>query len=116
MATLPPALIQSLKDITVLWQSDKMSGVGVNGITTDLQFESFPGVHMGHVSVYYNGSMIVLSGFKGYKVIIKFTSFIVILYSCPRFSYLHRPNTTHYSSFGNIPKIRLTSKKSMPVV
>lgn len=65
---MPSALLQSLKNITAQLQSDKMIG-GVEGRAPNLQFESFPGVHMGHVSVYYNGSMIVLSGFKGYKVI-----------------------------------------------
>ena len=45
--------------------------------STGREFENDPGVHIGHISVYYDGHMIVLSGFRGYKVKMFFFSNIL---------------------------------------
>lgn len=50
--------------------------------------ESSPGVHIGHIAVNHNGNMILLSGFRGYKV-----RFIcVTLVTLPRVPALAGPN------------------------
>ena len=47
----------------------------------------FPGVHIGHIAVYYRGYMIVLSGYGGYKVR---DNFLVLICICLLYSHLYR--------------------------
>lgn len=43
------------------------------------QFENDPGINIGHITVSHNGYVIMLSGFKGYKVSINHTACVFVL-------------------------------------
>lgn len=54
----------------------------VKSNVSNQQMEHYPGEHIGHISVYHHGHMIVLSGFGGYKVRSRFVhgNIIIVLF------------------------------------